>query len=139
MDGKGKPALPDLATELVEDIARELDNEDLSALHSVNRSLYEKTQFTFAKRHFTHVHIFLHPVSFDKLHRLVNDAFYAQHIEHITISTYVLRERDDRRKGSSEYTPLFNQFHWDQLTLGQASSPSNRKRLFLSNLQTKQL
>ncbi|KAF2450699.1 hypothetical protein P171DRAFT_479780 [Karstenula rhodostoma CBS 690.94] len=101
MDDKGKSKLLINPPEIVNNIARELDDEDVAALHSVNQALYDRTKYAFAKRHLTHVHVFLHPTSFDKLQRLVNDPFYAQYIEHITISTYVLRERDDRRKGSS--------------------------------------
>lgn len=57
-------------------IACELVDEDVASLHAV-KALYEKTKHTFKKIHLKHVHIFLHPVSFDKLHRLDSGPFYA--------------------------------------------------------------
>lgn len=107
MADKGKPTLPGLPGEIVNNIARDLVDIDIASLHAVNKALFDKTKYAYAKRYLTHVHVFLHPMSFDKLHRLSNDPFYATLIEHITISTYVLRDRKDRRKGSS--AELFEQ------------------------------
>ncbi|KAJ4358121.1 uncharacterized protein N0V89_002700 [Didymosphaeria variabile] len=101
MADKGKPTLPGLPGEIVNNIARELIDIDVASLHAVNKALFEKTKYAYAKRYLTHIHVFLHPTSFEKLHRLANDPFYATLIEHVTISTYVLRDGTDRRKGSS--------------------------------------
>lgn len=99
--------LSDLPTEIIDNVAGELIDDDVTALHGANRVLFHKTKYAYAERYFKKVHVFLHPVSFDKLERLTNDMMYAKHIEEITVSTYVLRSREDRQLGTS----MYNNFH----------------------------
>jgi hypothetical protein len=101
MPEKVPPTLPGLPGEVITKIVSELIEEDLAALHAVNKDLYGKTKYAYAKRYLTHVHVFLHPLSFEKLRVLSEDPFYAGHIQHITISTYTLRWKNDRRKETS--------------------------------------
>ncbi|KAK7181923.1 hypothetical protein DPSP01_009520 [Paraphaeosphaeria sporulosa] len=101
MANQQRTVLSDMPREVIDDIASELVNLDVASLHAVNRALFQKTKYAYAKRYLTHIHVFLHPVSFDKLDRLAKDPIYARYIDHITISTYVLRAREDRRKGTS--------------------------------------
>jgi len=126
--GEGpKPTLPGLPGELIDHIVRGLVDIDVAALHAVNQELREKTKYAYAKRYLTRIHVFLHPVSFNELTRLAHDPIYGPLIEHITISTYVLRDQNERRKGSSMYPPPFSQSCWNLLTLEQASSPGSKK------------
>jgi hypothetical protein len=111
MPEKVIPTLPGLPREVMDQIASELYDEDVAALHAVNQDLRNMTKYTYAKRFFTHVHVFLHPISFDKLRILSDDPIYARHIEHVTISTYMLRSEKDRCKGSSKHTSLSNHFN----------------------------
>ncbi|KAF2446623.1 hypothetical protein P171DRAFT_483956 [Karstenula rhodostoma CBS 690.94] len=63
--------------EIVNNIARELDDEDTVSLLRIDKELYDRTKYAFEQLFLKHVHVFLHPTSFDKLQHLVNDPFYA--------------------------------------------------------------
>lgn len=102
MGCRKETTLPGLPTEIIDDIVRGLADIDVASLHVVNRELFQKTKYAYAKRYFRNVHVFPHPISFLKLRFLTDDASYAPSIERITISTFVLRDPDDRRKGTSK-------------------------------------
>ncbi|KAL5429382.1 hypothetical protein PMIN04_000185 [Paraphaeosphaeria minitans] len=101
MTDRQAPTLLSIPPEIIDDIASELVDADLTSLHAVNRALFTSTKYAYAKRFLTDAHVFLHPVSFEKLESLAKDPIYAKHVYNVTISTYVLRAREDRRKGTS--------------------------------------
>lgn len=86
--------------EIFDEITKNLNDADLTALHSVNKDVYSRTKNAYAKRFFSDVHVFMHPLSFEKLSFLSKDNFYASMVKHVTISTYVLRDKSYRRKGA---------------------------------------
>lgn len=92
--------LPGMPGEIVDQIAGNLNDADLTALHSVSKVVYSQTKNAYAKRFFADVHVFMHPLSFEKLSFLSKDNFYSTMVKHVTISTYVLRDKSFRRKGA---------------------------------------
>lgn len=61
--------LSDLANEVIDNVALELIDEDVIALHAANGVLFHKTKYAYVERYIEKVHVFLHPVSFYKLER----------------------------------------------------------------------
>ena len=66
--------------------------------------LSHTSQYVYAKRLFTDVHVFLHPISFQQLQFIADNSYYADKVQNVTISTYVLRDKKYRRMGSSRYS-----------------------------------
>lgn len=94
--------LPGLPAELIDNVAENLDKNDVAALHLVNSALFHKTKYAYGKHFLSDVSVFLHPASFEKLSIIANDPCYSTTVEHVAFSTYVLRDKYGRRKDSSK-------------------------------------
>lgn len=64
-----------------------LSNDDVAARHNINSEIYEKTKYAYATRFFTNTHVFISPVSFEKLTIIANDSCYSKAVKHLTLST----------------------------------------------------
>ncbi|KAF1841243.1 uncharacterized protein K460DRAFT_294413 [Cucurbitaria berberidis CBS 394.84] len=84
------PRLQDLATELIDKVAAELDDATLLALISTSRSLRSKAYYVFGDRFFKTLKFFLHPISLQALADISNIRALASHVQTVAFGTEIV-------------------------------------------------